>query len=328
MPKIHYFQRYSSVENTVTNNTLQLFARIYNYSTEQASKLLSEITREPIEIGIEINQQGRAKESVPDGAILQRSFKVLIEAKVDAGVDRDQLLRHAASFSNESQKILLLLTKQSLSNTEEDKIAKQIQQKHPGVVFRSVTYEMICKAIKGLFKEYEYEMYSLVDEYIEYCNDANLFDQSRFLMRIVPCGNSIEINKKYGLYFNPSDRGYTKHSYVGIYANKSVQLIWAIDSAFDIDYNGTVLKKTLVQGRDTNEYDQRLIGIIADAKKSCGYQIESGHCFFCGSPIETDYKKSTPGGIQGARFVNLRDVVGDFVDVADVAEKLRGKQWE
>lgn len=115
---------------------------------------------------------------------------------------------------------------------------------------------------------------------------------------------------------------------VGIYANKSVQLIWAIDSAFDIDYNGTVLKKTLVQGRDTNEYDQRLIGIIADAKKSCGYQIESGHRFFCGSPIETDYKKSTPGGIQGARFVNLRDVVGDFVDVADVAEKLRGKQWE
>ncbi|MEQ1837827.1 MAG: hypothetical protein ABL858_05755 [Candidatus Nitrotoga sp.] len=110
MPKIHYFQRYSSVENTVTNNTLQLFARIYNYSTVQASKLLSEITREPIEIGIEINQQGRAKESVPDGAILQRSFKVLIEAKVDAGVDRDQLLRHAASFSNESQKILLLLT--------------------------------------------------------------------------------------------------------------------------------------------------------------------------------------------------------------------------
>jgi hypothetical protein len=294
----------------------------------QASKLLSEITREPVEIGIEINQQGRAKESVPDGAILQRSFKVLIEAKVDAGVDQDQLLRHAASFSNESQKILLLLTKQALSNTEEDQIAKQIHQKYPGVIFRSVTYEMICKAIKGLFKDYEYEMYSLVDDYIEYCNDANLFDQSRFLMRIVPCGDSIEINKKYGLYFNPSDRGYTKHSYVGIYANKAVQLIWKIDSVFDVEYNGIELIKTLIQGRDTNEYDQRIIDIIADAKKSCGYQIETGHRFFCGSPVETDYIKSTSGGIQGARFVNLRDVVGDFVDVADVAEKLRGKQWE
>ena len=56
MPKIHYFQRYSSVENTVTNNTLQLFARIYNYSTSQASKVLSELSGEPVEIGIEINQ--------------------------------------------------------------------------------------------------------------------------------------------------------------------------------------------------------------------------------------------------------------------------------
>ncbi len=44
MSKIHYFQRYSTPENTVTNNTLQLFARIYNYSASQASILLSGIT--------------------------------------------------------------------------------------------------------------------------------------------------------------------------------------------------------------------------------------------------------------------------------------------
>jgi hypothetical protein len=72
MPKIHHFQRYSSVENTVTNNTLQLLARIYANSTTQASQLLTELTGELIEIGIEINQQERAESSVPDGAIIQR----------------------------------------------------------------------------------------------------------------------------------------------------------------------------------------------------------------------------------------------------------------
>jgi hypothetical protein len=82
MPKIHYFQRYSTVENTVTNNTLQLIARIYNYSNGQASKLLTDIIGEPVEIGIEVNQQERATDSVPDGSIIQRSFKVLIESKV------------------------------------------------------------------------------------------------------------------------------------------------------------------------------------------------------------------------------------------------------
>ncbi len=328
MSKIHYFQRYSSEENTVTNNTLQLFARIYNYSTVQASKLLSEITGQTIDIGIEIKQQEREKDSVPDGHILQKSFKVLIEAKVDAPVNHDQLLRHAASFSNESQKILLLLTKQLLSRKGTNEIDEQIKKKYPEVIFRNVSYEMICKAIKGLFKEYEYEMYALVEDYEQYCIDTNLSDQSEFMMRILPCGQSIEINTKYGVYFHPSDRNYTKHSYVGIYANKAVQLIWKIDSVFDVEYNGTELIKDLIHGRETNDYDQKIIGIIAEAKKLCGYEIETGHSFFCGSPIETDYKKSTPGGIQYARFVNLREVIGDFTDVADVAEKLREKQWE
>lgn len=327
MPKIHYFQRYSSVENTVTNNTLQLLARIYNHSPSQASKFLSEITGMEIGIGIEINQQERANGSVPDGTIIQRSFKVLIEAKVDSGVDVHQLLRHANNFTNESQKLLLLLTKEPIGKKEED-IRRMVSEKDTGVVFRNITYEEICKAITGMFKDYEYEMSSLVDDYIEYCNDVNLFDQSRFLLRILPCGESVEINKKHGIYFHPSDRGYTKHSFVGIYANKTVQSIWAIDSTFDIEFDGTILKKTLVEGRDTTDYDEKLINIIADAKTVCGYQIGSGHRFFCGVPVETMYKKTSPGGIQGARLINLKDLIGEFSNATDVAMKLREKQWE
>src|SRR5674476_558095 len=112
MSKIHYFQRYSSIENTVTNNTLQLLARIYDYSPVQTSKLLSDIVGVPVEIGIEIYQQERAGESIPDGTIIQRSFKVLVESKVDSGVSEDQLLRHSKTFAGEAQKILLLLTVQ------------------------------------------------------------------------------------------------------------------------------------------------------------------------------------------------------------------------
>lgn len=223
MPKIHYFQRYSSVENTVTNNTLQLLARVYAYSTTQASQLLTELTGEPIEIGIEVNQQKRGQGSVPDGAIIQRSFKILIESKVDSSVDADQLLRHADSFSGEDQKVLLLLTREPIGETEDD-IRGQIFARHPNVIFKNVTYEGICRVIETLFREYEYEMRALVDDYVEYCNDAGLFDQSRYLMRIVPCGQSLSINRKHGIYFHPSDRGYTKHQYVGIYKDKAVQV--------------------------------------------------------------------------------------------------------
>ena len=245
MPKIHYFQRYSSAENTVTNNTLQLLARINAYSTTQASQLLMELTGEPIEIGIEINQQERGQGSVPDGAIIQRSFKILVESKVDTAPDIGQLLRHSDSFSGEDQKILLLLTREPTGASEDD-ITRQVATRHPNVIFKNVTYEAICKAVTSLFQEYEYEMRALADDYVEYCNDAGLFDQSKYLMRIVPCGQSLDINRKYGIYFHPSDRGYTQHQYVGIYKDKAVQVLWEIDSVFDVEYDKPQLTKILI----------------------------------------------------------------------------------
>lgn len=328
MSKIHYFQRYATEENTVTNNTLQLFARIYNYSASQASILLSEITGEDIEIGIEINQQKRGKESVPDGTIIQRSFKILVEAKRGSDVEVEQVLKHAANFKDESQKVLLLLTKQKIKQENDDEINKKISKDYPDVIFKNITYEEICHATKGLFKDYEYEMSSLVDDYVEYCNDTELFDQSKFLLRIVPCGKSIDINRKYGIYFQPADRGYTKHSYVGIYANKSVQYIWAIDSVFEVELDNKKLKKKLIQGRDTDEYDKKLMDIIKEAKDICGWKVEHGHRFFCGVPVQTDYKKSSPGGIQGARLINLKEKIGEFADANELADKLKNKQWE
>jgi len=330
MPKIHYFQRYSKVENMVTNNTLQLIARIYEYSNAQASRLLSELTGEAVEIGFEINQQERANESVPDGAIIQRSFKILIESKVDSGIDEDQLLRHAKTFSNESQKILLLLSVQKMIPGHERELANQISTANgTGIIFRNVTYEEICNSIRDLFREYEYEMKTLVEDYIEYCNDTGLFDQSRHLMRIVPCSDSVDLNKKYGIYFHSSDRGYTNHSYVGIYAGKKVHCLWQLDSVFDVEYDGVNLTKTLIQGKDTSDYDERIKNIIAESKKVCGYNVESGHRFFCGKKaIETDYSKSTPYGILSPRFINVKDVVGQFSDAEDLAIKLKGKTWE
>ena len=327
MSRIHYFQRYATRENTITNNTLQLLGRIYSYSPQKASQFLTDLTGEPIEIGIEINQQRRSEGSVPDGQVIQRSFKVLIEAKVDTPLDTDQLIRHSSTFSGEDQKILLLLTKKPLEAHEQDKIKDQIT----GIIFSSITYAEICESAKRLFKEYEDEMCALVYDYEEYCNDTGLFDQSGQLMRMVPCRISLEINKQYGIYFHPSDRSYTTHRFVGLYKDKAVHAILEIDSIFDVECRNGHLKKELIAGRKTDEYDRMLCGMISDAKSQLNWNVELGHRFFCGETIETNFVKATSGGMQGHRFINLREIIGndfDNVSVKEIANRLREKQWE
>ncbi len=329
MSKIHYFPRYSSQENTVTNNTLQLFARIYDYSPQHLSNLLTRLCGEEIVVGIEINQQPRSHQSVPDGAIIQRSFKILVEAKVNSGVDIDQLSRHAASFSNESQKILLLLTRQrqQLSAVQGGKIVKQAI----GLVFHNITYEDICREIKSMFKEHEPQMLALVEDYIDYCSDTGLFDESKFLLRIVPCSETVNINQQFGVYFHAQDRGYRKHRFVGIYAQKNVPCIWAVDAVYDAEFVNGHLTTTLVDGRKTTEYDNKIIGIINAARRDLGYEVSTGHRFFCGIPEETAYRKESPYAIQGALFHDLREVIPginiDPSNIKEIASNLCKVKW-
>lgn len=327
MGLIHYFQRYSSRENAVTNNTLLLFAKIYEHSPLQLANLLSEITGENIEIGIDINQQQRMGDSIPDGSIGQRSFKILIETKVDASVDVAQLERHANQFKGEEQKILLLLTKESIEPNRLVNIESRIQSTNPGVVFSNITFESICIMSKRLFKEHETQINSIIEDYWQYCNDTDLFNQAKYLMRVLPCGVSLTLNAKYGIYYHPSDRGYTEHRYLGVYANKSVQYIWDIQSVFDVIWDGVKLSKQLVNGIDTDKFDQRIIAIIEESKSHCGYYIEEGHRFFCGEPVKTNFRKVSSGGIQGARIFNIKELIGKPSSVEEISQKLNFLTW-
>lgn len=333
MPQIHYFQRYSSLENTVTNNTLQLIARIQSYSPQRAAQFLSNLTDTNIDIGVEIHQQQRSGDSVPDGSIIQRSFKILIESKVDSGVDEKQLIRHADSFSNEQVKVLILLTKNALSQVRKNKLSESIKANSPSAIMVCVTYEEVCEQLQGLFLSHETEMNELIEDYVSYCNETDLIDSSKYRLRIVPCGNSFDINKKHQIYFHPSDRGYSKHAYLGIYKHKAVRLIWKIEAVYDVTFDGVTLSKELIEGFEIANIDERLIGMIQDAREECGYEIGSNHRFFCATEIaETEYIKESKGGIQGSRLHDLKKELNeldlDKSSIQEIADHLSKSRWE
>lgn len=328
MPKIHYFQRYATEENSVTNNTLLLIGRIYGYSPTTASRLLTDLTGESIEIGIGIRQQVRKGDAIPDGVIEQRNFKVLIEAKVKANVLIDQLLRHAATFNNEEVRVLLLVTKRPLDGKEADTIATRISEQSPGVTFRSITYSDICSSIADLFQPHETEMQDLVQDYLAYCLDCKLIDRSQTTMRIVPCGKSYDINVKNGVYFHPSDRGYSPHAFTGLYRHKRIGHLWRNAAIYDAEIVNGELVKTLVDGKGSAEHDGRILAIIAAAKSQCGYDVERNHRFFVADEVlETDMIKTSPGGIMGSRLMDLERLVPTWKGTAELAAKLRSCTW-
>ena len=51
------------------------------------------------------------------------------------------------------------------------------------------------------------------------------------------------------------------------------------------------MKKDLIEGRTTDDYDENLIGFIKEVEEKLGWDIKNGNRFFCGKPVETNYVK-------------------------------------
>jgi len=64
-----------------------------------------------------------------------------------------------------------------------------------------------------------------------------------------------------------------------------------------------------------------------NAKRECGYDVRRGCRFFCGNPVDTDFEKTTPHGIQGARYENLHDILGELGSVEEIANRLKEETW-
>jgi hypothetical protein len=153
MSQIHYFQRYSQKENVVTNNTLLLFSRLYAYSPFRFQDFLNEALKgtSSINIGVSFEQQIKSqKESIPDGLLVQQNFKVVIETKLYANFDPDQLHRHLRAFDNEETQVLLLLSPTEPSLEFEAKIRAFIrdfnESEKKNIAFVCVTFEHLIKS--------------------------------------------------------------------------------------------------------------------------------------------------------------------------------------
>lgn len=341
MTRIHYFQRYSSKENTVTNNTLLLFSRLYHHDSRVFKEFLNQLPNDeqtmPINSTIKFEQQTTANHSVPDGTITQESFKIVIETKLYGQENIDQILRHTDSFDGEKNKYLMLINVHQIHEDYKIKIRNKLNEKGAGVQLIDTTFEDIITSFRSVINEYDTEMSMMIDDYEDYCNDANLISIEDRLMRALPVGDTLDHNFKYKLYYAPASRSYNRrHRYLGLYTRKEIKGVGEIELIVDADYDKETneLKCEVLEGnknRLTDEVKGNIVQAMFDGEEEFGYQIYKGHRFFIVPQFfETEFKKDSSGGLLGARYFDLTDyeLQKEELNTQLIAEKLKEETWK
>ncbi|MGE5472850.1 MAG: hypothetical protein ACM3UU_01375 [Ignavibacteriales bacterium] len=335
MDTIHFFQRFSQAENVATNNTLLLMSRLYQYSPFKFKAFIGELVEDSkMQVGVEFKQQQKGEHTVPDGCISQDSFKIVIETKLHKGFSIEQLIGHCETFKNEDTKILLSLCPNQISSSLISDIQSEVNKynKKKDIHIRHIhtTFERVIECCKNALDNSDFEFMQIVEDYQEYCLYDGLIHNSDNWMRAVACGATIEDNFKYSLYYDPADRGYSEHGYIGIYNNKSVRGIGKIINIVTADLVNDRLKILDSESEVTDQQTKNIINAMKSGKENWGWDIDKGHKFFIVDKFyETDFRKTTKYPLQGRKFFNLKELleVKKLPEIDVIAERLKHLSW-
>lgn len=338
MSKIHYFQRYHQKENVVTNNTLLLFSRLYNYSPNKFKQFIDTLTEIEINVGVDFSQQSKSKTSIPDGVIAQSSFKIVIETKLWDNFNNNQLESHLDEFKTERKQILLALAPEFINENQKSNLIKTISEYNSehkkNINFVNVTFKKIIDTYKEVIFDYDVELKDIIDDFEEFCSSYGLLPNNSPRMLVIACGWTLHHNFQRKVYYDPDDRGYSRCTHLGIYKEKRVQGIGKIENIITahIDNDKLVVTST-TNGVATEEQQQNIIDIINDAKVDLGWNVSEGNKFFCVDNFyPTKFWKNTPNGLFGRRYFDINEYVNnqtdEILDTLEYAEKLKLIDWE
>jgi len=337
MAVLNQFQHYSQGENTVTNNVLLMLSNLYEINPKYYEEYIKGLTEDSDQyevIPTFLQQVGNRGNGIIDGYIQIKASKIIIETKLHGLEWINKLVKYSKSFDPNEYKLLIHLSSTRYSQTEIEQIENRLDElKDLGKInFQSVTYEDLVDQLKELANNYQFEHYlqRLNEHFESYCIGMGLMPRSNNVLRAMACGQSYDLNVKHQFYFDLASRGYSDFKYLGIYKWKSVRHIGLVENMIQADWddvNGLDVKNSKYPV--TKEQEQKLINAIKESINE-GWNVAKDHRFFLLSEFtNTDFKKTSPGGIFRVRFFNLENVLDEIPeDLKMIAERLKTKTWE
>ncbi|MCM8568557.1 hypothetical protein NE848_04155 [Gramella jeungdoensis] len=337
MAVLNQFQQYSQGENTVTNNVLLMLSNLYEINPKYYEEYIRGLTEDSDNyevIPTFLQQFNNRGDGFIDGHIQIKASKIIIETKLHGLEWIDKLLKYSKSFDHNEYKLLFHLSSSKYPQSDIEKINTRL--KNGGlkgkVNFHSITYQDLVDQLKELAKNYTYEQYlQRLNEHFEaYCLGMGLMPRSSHILRAMACGQSFDLNVKHKFYFDLASRGYSDFNYLGIYKWKSVRYIGKVENVIVANWDETEGLEVLDKKFDiTKDQENRLIDAIKESIEN-GWGVDNDHRFFLLKDFEeTDFNKTSPGGIFRVRFFNLEDYFDEVPkNMKELALQLKTKSWE
>lgn len=339
--QIHYFQRYHGKENVVTNNTMLMLSRLYNYSPDKFYSMLNDLvfgTEETPEVIFSLQETG--KSSVPDAIISQKSFKIVVETKLQNQFSLEQLKNHLQSFGKEDLKVLLTLDPYPMKQEIKDKFASSLaeynrKEKHnlgTAIKHCNLTFEALVAAMEDVIDERDMEMISVLNDFHRYCFEESLILDEYKWMRAIVAGTTIQDNLDLNLYYDKASRGFTGHGYIGLYNQKTIKAIGKLTKTVTAVAKGGEIEFVVETGPSLSPDEKKRIEEAIKRSESYGYDLknEPHRYFLVDKFFPMSFKKTSPYPIQKSKYFNLAEMLGydKMPDTAVIASALDGKCWE
>ena len=219
----------------------------------------------------------------------------------------------------------------ALSNFENDdlgrfqRIREICKEKYNGQIdFASVSFEDFVKALEDL-PHLSKNLDDAVRDFRAYLDEEGKLPTWQRLLDVVNCAGFPDDILERNVYMCPARGGAYEHrrcKYFGMYQGKRVKRIAVIEAVVDIEDSETAsLKWKNVEGK--NDELIKLARSKLDERRPGRYPMR---IFLLGQLFATDYRKNSPGGMQGSkRYFDVGD--RNAPDAKALATALDGQTW-
>jgi hypothetical protein len=334
--RISQFQKYSQRENTVTNNVLLMLSRLNDLNVGYYKTIIESLNDGNVAYNpqpIFKQQVGVKKGSgIIDGHIEVRPSKIIIETKLHSKEFIDKLIKYAKEFNENSDNQLWHLSSVKFEEQEEIEINRRLKEAYPNlkIQFNNLLFNDLIENLVGIFEQntHDMELRLLLEDFSNYCISSNLISNEEYKLLFVPTGFSFDWNMKHKIYYCPRQWHSQKFKFFGLYRWKSVRSISEIETEIKADYDFENDNLKVFSKGHTQEQVKRLHSGLRELEENhvgLKYYILPENNFY-----ETDFRKTSHGGIQGYRYKDLRDhlTLNDYNDIKLIAEELRKVKWE